>query len=162
MGRLAVLALVVVTLWGCSARSESAVTPIPGWARPLCAPGAVAVTSPWDAEVQHLFARLLVAAETAVHRRSPVVVVIEGADVPTGGVCGTPSRVTVTLAARFLRLASTWPREEREAMIAATLAHELAHLALHEGSTKPHAIKEQEADTRGVGYFERAGLDCRR
>jgi hypothetical protein len=47
-------------------------------------------------------------------------------------------------------------------MIAAALAHELAHLALHEHSTAPHAVKEREADTRGVLYFERAGLDCRR
>jgi hypothetical protein len=160
-------ALLAMWLAGCASTAPAppaSIAPIPGWSRPLCSPNAVAVTSPWDAEVQELFARILIAADHEVHRRAPVVVVVDGERIPSAFTCGHFTSATVALSARMLRAASTWPADMRRLMIATDLSHELAHVALHQerGIALPLAVKEAEADALGVYYLERAGFDCRK
>ena len=169
MGRwchVIVATFVVMALAGCASTAPApaaSIVPIPGWSRPLCAPTAVAVTSPWDAEVSELFGRLLVAADPSVHLRAPLAVVVDGEGLRPASICGTSTRVTLMLSTRLLRLASTWPTEQRRLMVAAAVAHELAHIALHENAAHVSVdLKEAEADALGVYYFERAGFDCRR
>ena len=158
--------LVVMTLGAVpAAAAESGTTPIPGWARPLCLPRAVPVNSPWDREVNALFTRLVEAAGDDLRGRDPVVVVVEGDDLPAAGACGgagLPS--TILLSAHMLRAADTWRPETRELIIATRIAHEIAHVTLHQerGRGLPLKRKEAEADALGAYYLERAGFDCRR
>jgi hypothetical protein len=159
-------ALFSMALGGCMATApEPLMVPIAGWSRPLCLPNAVAVRSPWDAEVTAIFARLLRVAGDEVRDRNPVAVVVEGEGLPTAGVCGGPGvPSTVVLPARTLRAAWSWPIETRQTIIATQLAHELAHVALHQerGVGVPRAVKEAEADALAAYYLERAGFDCQR
>ena len=148
-----------------AAAAEPGTTPIPGWNRPLCLPKAVPVNSPWDREVNALFTRLVETAGDDLRGRDPIVVVVEGDDLPAAGACGgagLPS--TILLSARMLRAADTWRPEIRELIIATRLAHEIAHVTLHQerGRGLPFKQKEAEADALGAYYLERAGFDCRR
>jgi hypothetical protein len=166
MRSVIVAAVLATGLAGCASSAPApseVLVPIAGWSRPLCSDTAVAVTSPWDGEVQEVFTELLAAADPEVQRRAPLAVVVHGDGLHLASICGTSSRVTVLISTRLLRVASTWPTEQRRSMLAATVAHELAHIALHENAADvPRDVKETEAEALGVYYFERAGLDCRR
>lgn len=161
-----VVAILAMGVSGCAAAvSEPRLLPIAGWSRPLCLPGAVPVRSPWDSEVAAIFARLLRVAGDDVRDRDPVAVVVDGEGLPTAGVCGGPGiPSTVVLPVRTLRAAWSWPIETRQTIIATQLAHELAHVALHQerGVGVPRAVKEAEADALAAYYLERAGFDCQR
>jgi hypothetical protein len=163
---LVMAAILAMGVGGCAAAvSEPRMVPIAGWSRPLCLPTAVAVRSPWDPEVAAIFARLLRAAADDVRHRNPVAVVVEGEGLPTAGVCGGPGiPSTVVLPVGTLRAASSWPVETRQTIVATQLAHELAHVALHQerGVGVPRAVKEAEADALAAYYLERAGFDCQR
>jgi hypothetical protein len=163
---LVVAALLATGLGGCAATApEPLMIPIAGWSRPLCLPNAVAVRSPWDGEVAAIFTRLLRVAGDEVRDRNPVAVVVEGEGLPTAGVCGGPGvPSTVVLPVRTLRAAWSWPVDTRQTIIATQLAHELAHVALHQerGVGVARAVKEAEADALAAYYLERAGFDCHR
>ena len=165
-GRLVVAAALAMGLAGCAATvPEPHIVPIAGWSRPLCLPTAVAVRSPWDPEVTAIFAHLLRAAGADVRDRDPVAVVVEGEGLPTAGVCGGPGvPSTVVIPVRTLQAAWSWPIDTRQTIVATQLAHELAHVALHQerGVGIPHAVKEAEADALAAYYLERAGFDCQR
>ncbi|MGH7268713.1 MAG: hypothetical protein ACREMB_28175 [Candidatus Rokuibacteriota bacterium] len=64
----------------------------------------------------------------------------------------------ITLSREFLR--RTRRLRDGERILARTLAHELAHIALgHTHAASPRA--ELDAEALGIRYFELAGLDCR-
>lgn len=66
----------------------------------------------------------------------------------------------IAISREYLRWAAGFAAPERARILARTLAHELAHLALgHRGRTSP--ADELAAEALGIDYFERAGFDCR-
>lgn len=67
---------------------------------------------------------------------------------------------TISISRSYLRWASQLPGPQSERVLARTLAHELAHIALGHGPVQS-ARAELEAEALGLYYFELAGFDCR-
>jgi hypothetical protein len=157
--------LIVSMVSACSPiPSAPQLTPIPGWTRPLCGPG-VAVSSPWDGQIRATYARLWEVVQRDTGPQDVEVVVVQHS-APLAAVSCTRhteagAMTTIMLQARVMRLAST--AAQPDIIIARILAHELAHLALHQGpqaDSLDTVTKEYEADELGVYYYERAGFDC--
>src|SRR6185503_11723364 len=91
MRSVIVVAVLAMGLAGCASSAPApadVLVPIAGWSRPLCSDTAVAVTSPWDDEVQEVFTELLAAADPEVQRRAPLAVVVHGDGLHLASVCG--------------------------------------------------------------------------
>lgn len=130
-----------------------------------CFPGAVAVTSRWDAALRRLHDLVRAVAAPDLHGMETDVVVIDGPDtLPSGGACGNPHRATIVVSLDALRQVQKWG--DPEWILVRILTHEFAHLALHRDSlldawTHDVTAMEYEADELGIYYFEQAGYDCR-
>lgn len=155
-GPLGMAVLGALLLGGC-------VRPIPSFSRNLCVRDAVAVTSSWDDQLARVFARLWSVAAADAPSPDVVAVAVDGPPtLRTAWTCGNRQRNTIAFTARALGRLNTWP--DGETLVAITVAHEVAHVVLHQGRSpgETSTQDEIEADTLGVFYFERAGYDCRR
>lgn len=150
----------LLLLVGCA---TTALEPIAGWDRPLCAQ-AKAVTSPWDSEIREVWARLWPIVAVEAGRRDVTAVVVEGGHL-AAWTCGDTSAATIAIPAATLRSIQTWAgRRDTKAMIGQLVAHELAHVVLHQNAPARSidlVTREYEADELGAYYFERAGFNCR-
>jgi hypothetical protein len=154
--RIVPLGLALLALGGC-------VRPIPYFSRNLCVKDAVAVTSSWDGQLRRVFDKLWAVAAADAPSHDVVVVAVDGpSTLRTAWTCGNEQRNTIAFSTRALGRLNTWP--DAETPVAITVAHELAHVVLHQGRSAGATTTrdEIEADTLGVFYFERAGYDCRR
>jgi hypothetical protein len=159
--------LMVSVVAGCSvASSTTELTPIAGWSRPLCGAG-VAVRSPWDGQIRDVYARLWEVAQRDTGPRDIEVVVVQRSAPLAIASCTYDANggamTTIILPVRVMRLAST--SLQPDVIIARILAHELAHVALHQNpraDSLDTVTREYEADELGVYYYERAGFDCQR
>jgi hypothetical protein len=163
--RLAAAGLVAAVLAACSVTgSKPELTPIPGWTRPLCGP-RVAVTSPWDRQIQGVYEKLWQVVRSDTDARDVEVVVVKTPKPEAASSCtsftGSAPSTTIMVPARWMPSISTWPQPDL--IIARILAHELAHLVLHQdprSAPLDDVTKEYEADELGVYYYETAGFDC--
>jgi hypothetical protein len=167
MRRPLLAGLIVFTLAGCSAvPSSDELTPIAGWARPLCEP-VVAVRSRWDGQIRNVYARLWQVVERDTGPRDVEVVVVQHSAPLAAASCTryteAGTMTTIMLPVRVMRALST--AAQPDMIIARIVAHELAHVALHQDSRSDsldRVTMEYEADELGVYYYERAGFDCQR
>jgi hypothetical protein len=146
-----------------AALATGCMRPIAGFTRNLCLRDAVAVSTSWDAQLHRVFERLWVVAAADAEGRDVRIVAVDGPPtLPTAWTCGNERQNTIAFTVTALGRLNTW--RDGESLIAITVAHELAHVVLHQGRS-PEATTarhETEADTLGIFYFERAGYDCRR
>jgi hypothetical protein len=132
--------------------------------RPFCFDGAVAVPSRWDGALRRLFDKLWAVASAEIEARDVALAVVDGPPIlPNGGARGDGERATIVVSLDTLRQVQSWG--EPEWAIVRVIAHELAHLALHQDPAASQAgdptTREYEADELGIYYFEQAGYDCR-
>ena len=141
---------------------DGCTTPMAGFTRNLCVAGAVPVSSRWDDQLHRVFDRLARIAGADVAWDDVVIVAVDGPPtLSTAWTCGGMRRSTIAFTVRALARLNTFRAADE--LVAVTIAHELAHVALHiRSSGKNTDVEEIEADTLGVYYFERAGYDCRR
>lgn len=134
-------------------------------ARPLCFDGAVAVESPWNDTVRRLHDKMKRTVSDELGAKEVSITVVDGpSTLPSGGTCGSGRRASVVFSLNALRSLRAY--RDAEWPIARILAHEFAHIVLHQNSADSlhehdQAVREYEADELGVYYFERAGYDCR-
>jgi hypothetical protein len=165
MRRQRLVGLIVAMLAGCStASSPGEVTPIAGWNRPLCGRGA-AVSTPWDAEIRRVYGRMWQVVEKDTGPRDVEVTVVadSGSLDPASctAIAGSAPTTTIMIPVGLIRAISMYPQPD--IVIARILAHELAHVALHQdprATALDTVTMEYEADELGVYYYERAGFDC--
>lgn len=136
-------------------------TPISGWRRDLCVKDAVAVQTPWDADVHRVLRRLHGRSGPWSQQPTPAIVVVTGPPMTRPGhfadgwICGS----TIVLHANAVADAARSADSGR--LLATIIAHELAHLVLGHGtSTRDPAQLEFEADALGAYFFEKGGFDC--
>ena len=145
----------------------------PGW-NPDCSPGGyyrgtTPVRTSWDGEIRRIMVRLLATPEVRTDlgpHQVDLLVVVPGPNAPWGGAwaCGATNSFeqTIIFTSTLLRAHSNAARFELG--VGQTLAHELAHVAVHKfwhAAQIPAKAREHEADELGIYYFERAGYDCR-
>jgi hypothetical protein len=131
--------------------------------RSLCVRDAVAVTSAWDNQLHRIFHRLWTVVSADLPGADVTIVAVDGPPtLPTAWTCGDSRRNTIAFTVRALGRLNTF--HEPEPLVAITVAHELAHVLLHQGRSwgPTSEAEELEADTLAVYYYERAGYDCRR
>jgi hypothetical protein len=143
---------------GCAAPTY---TPIADWRRNLCVREAVAVETPWDADVRRVLERLHGSSGPGAARTPPAIVVVTGPPMTRPGhfvdawICGP----TIVLHANAVADAARSADLHR--ILATIVAHELAHLVLGHGtSTRDPVQLEFEADALGAYFFDKAGYDC--
>ena len=123
----------------------------------------MAVTSGWDDQLHRVFDRLWAVVAADLPGADVTIVAVDGpVTLPPAWTCGDLQRNTVAVSVRALGRLNTF--RDPEPLVAITVAHELAHVVLHQGMARglTTEAEEIEADVMGVHYFERAGYDCRR
>lgn len=122
---------------------------------PGAAPGAEAPVGFADYDVlRSLLARLWLRSDLAPERPARLSLV-DGL-----GVNAVSASRTISVSKGYVAWTRRFSAAERERVLARTLAHELAHIALGHGIVaSPQA--ELEAEALGIYYFELAGFDCR-
>ncbi len=148
----------IVIAGGCA---QPAYEPMARWDRDLCVRRAVAVHTPWDADVQRVLGQLHGRSGPWSRQPLPAIVVVTGPPMTRPGhfadgwVCGPTIVLHANAVAEAARSA------DRDRLLATIVAHELAHLVLGHGTSARDPVQlEFEADALGAYFFEKGGFDC--